>query len=140
MSPLTTEWITKAEGDLASALRDYRARKAPNYDGACFHAQQCAEKYLKALLQDNGIAFGKTHDLLILYKPLLSIDPLWATMHDDLDKLTAYAVDLPLSRRLRNQAKCPRRHRYLPRRAPARTGKLGADAVTAPARPSSTIS
>jgi HEPN domain-containing protein len=93
MNPLTTEWITKAEGDLASALRDWRARKAPNYDGACFHAQQCAEKYLKALLQDNGIAFGKTHDLLILYKPLLPIDPSWATMHDDLDKLTAYAVD-----------------------------------------------
>jgi len=93
MSPLTAEWVAKAEGDLASALRDWRARKAPNYDAACFHAQQCAEKYLKALLQENGIAFGKTHDLVALYRLLLPADPSWATMHDDLDKLTAYAVD-----------------------------------------------
>lgn len=47
MSPLTAEWVAKAEGDLTSALRDWRARKVPNYDAACFHAQQCAEKYLR---------------------------------------------------------------------------------------------
>jgi HEPN domain-containing protein len=29
----------------------------------CFHAQQCAEKYLKALLVHLGAAFPKTHDL-----------------------------------------------------------------------------
>jgi HEPN domain-containing protein len=50
MRPLTTEWIQKAEGDLATAHRELRARKAPNFDAACFHAQQSAEKYLKALL------------------------------------------------------------------------------------------
>jgi HEPN domain-containing protein len=93
MSPLTAEWVAKAEGDLTSALRDWRARKVPNYDAACFHAQQCAEKYLKALLQENSIAFGKTHDLVALYRLMLPVDPSWATMHDDLDKLTAYAVD-----------------------------------------------
>jgi len=93
MSPLVVEWVTKAEGDLASASREWRARKAPNYDAACFHAQQCAEKYLKALLQDKGIAFSKTHDLVALYKALLPVDPSWTTMHADLDKLTAYAVD-----------------------------------------------
>ncbi len=93
MNPLTVEWVAKAEGDLTSALRERRARKAPNYDAACFLAQQCAEKYLKALLQENSIVFAKTHDLVVLYKLLLPIDPSWAAMHDDLDKLTAYAVD-----------------------------------------------
>lgn len=41
MKPLTHEWISKAEGDWHSAQRENRARKQPNYDAACFHAQQC---------------------------------------------------------------------------------------------------
>lgn len=44
MNDLTIEWIAKAEGDFASAGREYRARRNPNYDAACFHAQQVAEK------------------------------------------------------------------------------------------------
>jgi len=51
MNPLTLEWVDKAEGDLITARREYRARKSPNYDAVCFHAQQAAEKYLKAYLQ-----------------------------------------------------------------------------------------
>jgi HEPN domain-containing protein len=50
--PLTPEWIEKAEGDFHSALRELRARKNPNYSSACFHAQQCVEKYLKGRLQE----------------------------------------------------------------------------------------
>ncbi|MFL5801388.1 MAG: HEPN domain-containing protein [Roseiflexaceae bacterium] len=45
MQPLTAEWIAKAEGDFASATRELRARKVPNYASACFHAQQCAERF-----------------------------------------------------------------------------------------------
>ena len=52
MNPLTSEWIEKAEGDLLTAEREYRARNRPNYDAVCFHAQQTAEKYLKAWLQE----------------------------------------------------------------------------------------
>ena len=55
MNPLTREWIEKAEGDFATAGRELRARKNPNYEAACFHAQQCAEKYLKAILQEQSI-------------------------------------------------------------------------------------
>ena len=50
MSPLTQEWVEKAEEDFRVATREYRARKHPAYNAACFHAQQCAEKYLKARL------------------------------------------------------------------------------------------
>lgn len=63
MKPLTREWVEKAEGDFATASRELRARKSPNYDTACFHAQQCIEKYLKARLQEADIAFGRTHNL-----------------------------------------------------------------------------
>jgi len=66
MNELVEEWIAKAEGDYRSALREFMARKYPNYDAAGFHAQQCIEKYLKALLQFKKIPFLKTHDLLTL--------------------------------------------------------------------------
>ena len=62
MNPLTLEWVQKAEGDFTTAVRELRARKNPNYDAACFHAQQCAEKYLKAVLQERAIVFGKSHN------------------------------------------------------------------------------
>ncbi len=50
MKAITQEWINKAEGDWTTLMREYRARESPNYDAACFHAQQCAEKYLKSRL------------------------------------------------------------------------------------------
>jgi len=50
MKPMTAECLAKAEGDFTMLQREMRARKDPNYDGICFHAQQCAEKYLKARL------------------------------------------------------------------------------------------
>ena len=62
MKPLTREWIEKAEGDFATVRREVQARKDPNYDAACFHAQQCIEKYLKARLQEAEVPFGRTHD------------------------------------------------------------------------------
>jgi hypothetical protein len=34
MKPLTREWVKKAEGDFATAQRELRARKSPNYDSA----------------------------------------------------------------------------------------------------------
>lgn len=93
MTPLTDEWVSKAEGDFVSAQREPRARKAPNYDAACFHAQQCVEKYLKARLQEAAIAFGKTHDLVALMQLLLPIEPLFASLEADVRALDRYAVD-----------------------------------------------
>ena len=90
MKPLTREWVDKAEGDFITARRELRARKVPNYDAACFHAQQCAEKYLKARLQEEGIAFSRTHDLATLLDLLLPVEPSWAVMRSDLDRLTSF--------------------------------------------------
>lgn len=36
------------------------------WDGVCFHAQQCAEKYLKAVLEEQEIEVPKIHDLVVL--------------------------------------------------------------------------
>jgi HEPN domain-containing protein len=92
MQPLTLEWISKAEGDYVSANREMRARRLPNYDAACFHAQQCAEKYLKALLQEAGTPFGRTHNLVGLLDLLVPADPSWEMMRADLVQLSNYAV------------------------------------------------
>jgi len=63
MKRLTRQWVAKAEGDFQIVQRELRARKHPSLDGACFHAQQRVEKYLKARLQEENIAFARTHDL-----------------------------------------------------------------------------
>ncbi|MFQ5589292.1 MAG: HEPN domain-containing protein [Nitrospiria bacterium] len=47
----------KDKVNFVSALREYRARKLPNFDAAGFHAQQCIEKYLKGLLQKHSVRF-----------------------------------------------------------------------------------
>jgi HEPN domain-containing protein len=86
------EWVDKAEGDFISAKREYRARKAPNFDAACFHAQQSAEKYLKAYLQTLDIPIPKTHDLVRL---LCAIPPtpVLESIRAGMATLTAYAVE-----------------------------------------------
>ena len=92
MKPITDEWIEKAEGDYASAQRELRARKDPNYDSACFHAQQCAEKYLKAGLQEAEIPFPKTHDLVLLLDLILPVEPLLKDLRVLLAPLSSQAI------------------------------------------------
>ncbi|MEZ4662725.1 MAG: HEPN domain-containing protein [Caldilineaceae bacterium] len=74
MNDLIAEWLSKAEDDFATSERELRARKRPNYDGACFHAQQMAEKYLKGLLQKHEILFPKTHNLVALLELCLPVE------------------------------------------------------------------
>jgi HEPN domain-containing protein len=77
---------------VAPPQREYRARKHPGYNAACFHAQQCAEKYLKARLQEAGIPFPRTHSLPALLQLVLPVEPLWATLSQPLTNLTVYGV------------------------------------------------
>lgn len=92
MSPMTQEWVDKAEGDFGTAERELSVLSNPNYDATCFHAQQCIEKYLKARLQEAGIPFGKTHDLSLLLDMVLPVEPNWDTLRPDLQALNAFAV------------------------------------------------
>ncbi|MBT3191024.1 MAG: HEPN domain-containing protein [Verrucomicrobia bacterium] len=75
-----------------AAKREYRARKEPNFDAACFHAQQCTEKYLKACLHELGIPFERTHNLVHLLNLILPSRPLWEGMRTSLVVLNNYAV------------------------------------------------
>ncbi len=92
MKPFTTEWVEKAEEDWVSLLRSYRARKEPSYNVACFHAQQCAEKYLKACLVEAGAAFPRTHDLSLLLTLVQPIEPGLGILQPEMDALNKYAI------------------------------------------------
>ena len=92
MNEIVQEWIRKADGDFNSAMREYRARNNPNYDSACFHAQQSIEKYMKAFLQFNGIEFQKTHDLLALMESCLPVFPQLEMSKEMLAYLSQFAV------------------------------------------------
>jgi len=66
MKPETKEWIAKAIADFSTAQREVKVVDNPNYDAVCFHAQQAAEKYLKAIIIESGRCVPRTHDLEVL--------------------------------------------------------------------------
>jgi HEPN domain-containing protein len=92
MNDTVKEWIDKAERDLATARRELAAVEQPNYDAVCFHAQQCIEKLMKALLIHLGVIPTKTHDLSFLDQLLTPICPKWSWIPDDLRFLSRAAV------------------------------------------------
>jgi HEPN domain-containing protein len=57
------QWVQKAESDFASAKRLFTESESCSYDTVCFHAQQCVEKYIKALLLQHRVNFPKSHDI-----------------------------------------------------------------------------
>ena len=60
---LVRQWVMKAENDLRNATHTLKLGDTGPLDTVCFHAQQCVEKYLKALLCFCEVDFYRTHDL-----------------------------------------------------------------------------
>lgn len=59
-------WIEKAENDFRNAEYVITLKEDCPFDTVCFHCQQSAEKYLKALLIHYETEFPRTHDLVVL--------------------------------------------------------------------------
>jgi HEPN domain-containing protein len=91
MKKTTAEWVRKAEADRVIARSSGRSRK-PLHDGVCFHCQQCAEKYLKGLLEELGLAVPKIHDLDHLRVLLTPYHPSLRSLRRGLIFLTNFAV------------------------------------------------
>ena len=68
------------------------AGEAPIPDYVCFHCQQCAEKYLKAYLQDHNVEFERKHDLMPLLISCQALDAEFQQIKKDLSRLDRYAV------------------------------------------------
>ncbi len=84
-------WLRKASSDAAAVES---LLNGGNFDAACFHAQQAAEKYLKAFLTCHSRHFPFTHNLAELVELCAALDPSFRALGSDLGRLTPYAVEL----------------------------------------------
>src|SRR5262249_6727663 len=91
MKKMTREWVRKAEADYRLAVQT-AAGSEPFPDQVCFHCQQSAEKYLKALLEELGLSVPRTHVLNQLLALLLPYHPSLGSHHRGLTFLTKFAV------------------------------------------------
>jgi len=88
-NPDTPEaWLTYAQSDLLLASAVIPGVMRENF---CFHAQQAAEKSLKAVLVARQIAFPKTHSIKLLIE-LLPADISKSPALLDTVALTEYAT------------------------------------------------
>lgn len=86
-----SRWLIKAEHDLSTAHAVLSA-DPPITDTACFHAQQCVEKCLKAYLVAIGVQTERTHYLPRLLALCTGHDPEFQQLSDTAAELTDYAV------------------------------------------------
>ena len=94
MNDLTEEWVVKAESDYRVAMREAQVTDQPSYDAVCFHAQQCAEKYAKAFLQENNIEFERTHNMQYLLSLCMSAETNFDQYKPDFELLDDFSVDI----------------------------------------------
>lgn len=90
---LVEEWVTKAEEDYWAVRYLYQKSKGRLASVICFHAQQCAEKYLKALLTKYDIEPPKIHSLEALLDILISKIPEIEECRELLTNLSPYSVE-----------------------------------------------
>ncbi len=91
VADVVREWVIKAENDLKTAVQTLKLGSKCPTDTVAFHAQQCAEKYLKALLVLRSTAFPRIHDL----EALVRLTPSGVLANWPLEeqrRLTAYAT------------------------------------------------
>ena len=91
MKKLTAQWVRKAESDYVVAKMIARGSE-PHYDEVCFHAQQCAEEYLKALLEELGRPVPRTHILEHLVVLLVAHHASLRSLRVGAKFLTRFAV------------------------------------------------
>jgi HEPN domain-containing protein len=91
--PEVAAWLSKSAADLRIAGRELAVHDPPNLDAVCFHAQQAAEKLLKAAIVAHRQRPPKVHDLVHLGTLLRRIVPRWSFPVDELSDLSSLAVD-----------------------------------------------
>ncbi|MEW5947583.1 MAG: HEPN domain-containing protein [bacterium] len=90
---LVKAWLRKAENDLRTAIHALETMESPPTDTICFHAQQCAEKYLKAFLIFHEVDFPYTHKLEALILLCAKKDDDFADLEPEVERLTPFAAE-----------------------------------------------
>ena len=93
MKTTTGAWVRKAESDYQCVVQAAHQRE-PFHDQVCFHSQQSAEKYLKALLEELGLAIPRVHHLDDLLGLLSPRQPALQRLRRGLIVLTDFAGDI----------------------------------------------
>jgi len=73
-NPDSAVWMRLAKDDMATVhllMTEHRKR----VEIILYHCQQAAEKSLKAYLIDNNVWIGNTHDLILLLRECVNINP-----------------------------------------------------------------
>ncbi|PZS03601.1 MAG: hypothetical protein DLM69_02810, partial [Candidatus Chloroheliales bacterium] len=90
LKTLAVEWLDKAESDFWVLDRLRPISK----DHLCYYSRQCAERYLKAFLQEHDTYFAKTYDLLELLALCLPLDGDLESQHEALARLNQYSENI----------------------------------------------
>ena len=88
---IVREWIEKAEEDFGFAASALELEKY--FAQICFHFQQAAEKYLKAIIVADDLEFQKIHDLVMLLKACLGRRPELIRLMPDCKLLNRFYID-----------------------------------------------
>lgn len=85
------EWIEYAEHDLLAAKTLLASQKVP-FEIVAYHCQQAAEKYLKAVLIQNGASVPFIHDLLKLNRGAQAYIPELRNLEKVCELLTPFGT------------------------------------------------
>jgi HEPN domain-containing protein len=86
------QWLDKARKDLAAGGVLIK-EEFEDYETVGFHAQQAAEKFIKAFLVRHQIEFPKSHDIALLRQLVARVDPRLGQKLAKADTLTPYGVE-----------------------------------------------
>ena len=90
-APPEQAWFAKADEDLEIARRALGPDR-PLPAIACYHAQQCAEKYLKGYLVAHDVPFRLVHDLGYLIGLCTEVEPALADLRPAAVTLNPYVA------------------------------------------------
>jgi HEPN domain-containing protein len=85
------QWLGYGDEDLRLARHALTITSGCPYRLIAYHAQQCAEKYLKAYLVFKGVDFPYTHNISRLLE-LCNEHGGWAETLQDAEELTPFAI------------------------------------------------
>ena len=86
------QWLNRAHKDLVAGEVLLKGG-FEDYENVGFHAQQAAEKFIKAFLVRHQIEFPKTHNIALLRQLVANVDPELANSLAESDALTPYGVE-----------------------------------------------
>lgn len=86
-----SSWITRADEDIAAVELCLTAAN-PLINIAAFHAQQAAEKLLKAAIASTGIEPPRVHDLAELADLAANAEPAIRAQAEQVETITSWAV------------------------------------------------